>query len=408
MSTSEIKDLHSLLRPKLGDELTIESCKIEDLLPPGENYGSKLVRIHGIIRRDKKSKSEDIWLVAKLPPTTQLQREMFDSPFTFKKESFMYEEILPAYKKLDFESGISAKDTFDIAPEFYGSRLSLNPDDNFDDNAAIILDNLKVKNYYSVDRRLGCDLPHAKLTIKALAKFHAFGLAMKEKNPEFFEVLKVRSKCLEFKHLDNWASLIEMRLKDIASDSAMSVHYELCEKLILSRDFSVWTDVPKEPWSTIIHADFWTNNIMFHKPENSNEPDDIKFVDFQNYLFLSPIRELSFFLGSGLNHDTIINNVDELIELYYDTIIEKLQQLDCNTEEYSRVSFNERVKIDASIEFIHCAMMLKVITMDIHENDPNALNIMNLFENNERNDSYLTRLRNLVTVFYERGWLSNS
>ncbi|XP_044016777.1 uncharacterized protein LOC122858134 [Aphidius gifuensis] len=401
----DIKDLHSLLRPKFGNEFIIENCEIKDFLLPGENYGSKIVSVHVIIRRTKLSNNEDIWLIAKLPPTLQIQREIFNSPFTFSKEYFMYKKILPHYKQLNISNG--KNNLYDIGADFYGARLSLNSDVEFDDNAAILLENLKIKNYYSVDRKLGCDLLHAKLAIKKLAEFHAFGLATKEKHSDLFNLFKKKSKCMEFKDIDGWTKVVTKKLKFIENDKVMSVHFEDCKKAVESAGFNVWTDVPEEPWSTIIHADFWTNNIMFHKGDNG-ELDDVKFVDFQNYLFLAPTRDLTFFIGCGLDGNVIKENVDELIDLYYETIIEKIKQLDCDIEPYSRASFDKRIKIDACIEFTHCMCMLKIITLDTDSDNLDASDVINVMEDEGVNHFYLERVRNFVSVFHARGWLGNN
>lgn len=403
--TPDIKDLHSLLRPKLGDEFIIENCDIKDFLSPGENYGSIIVSVHIKICRNESSHNEDIWLVAKLPPTSQVQRELFNSPFTFSKEYFMYQKILPHYKQLDIKN--EKTNSFDIGPDFYGARLSLNSDVEFDDNAVILLENLKIKNYYSVDRKLGCDLSHAKLVIKKLAKFHAFGMATKEKHSDLFNSFKVKSKCMEFRDADGWTNVVIKKLKLIENDEIMSRHFEDCKKAVECGGFNVWTDVPEEPWSTIIHADFWTNNIMFHKGDN-DELDDVKFVDFQNYLFLAPTRDLTFFLACGLDKNVIMENVDELIDLYYETLIEKIKQLDCDIEPYTRESFDKRIQIDACIEFTHCVCMLKVITLDIDSDNLDTSNVVDIMENERVNDFFLERLRTFVSVFHARGWLGNN
>ncbi|KAK0096652.1 hypothetical protein PV326_004792 [Microctonus aethiopoides] len=410
MEQSDLKDLQSLLRQKFHDELIVKSYQVENFLPPGENYGSKIVSVDAIIIRnnenDKGNNSEEhIYMIAKLPPTSKIQREMFDSPFTFKKEIFMYDEIFPAYKKLEIENGVNEKQTFNSYADYYGSRLSLDESVEFDDDAAILLENLKTKNYYMIDRRYACDLPHAKLAIKSIAKFHALGIAMKHKKPEFFQILKNRSKCLEFKNPEDWADTFKTIFEHILDDPSLKDYHESCSKAVKLGDFSSYSAVPDEPWSTIIHSDFWTNNFMFHKNDTTNEPDDIKFVDFQNFLFLSPTRELAFFLGSGLNHDVINNHLDYLINLYYKTLIDTLRVFNIDIGIYSRETFDERLRKDARVEFGHSLCMLKIITMDINADDPNGSNVKNILERSETSEIFRTRMRDLILMLHKKNWL---
>ncbi|KAG8362543.1 uncharacterized LOC105268868 [Fopius arisanus] len=396
-----LKDLESLLHKSLGDDTIVERYVTGELLPPGENYGSKLLSVHAVIKRSDKEDPEDLYLVAKLPAPTQLQRDMFDTPFTFQKEIFMYSDILPFYEQLEKANGVNEPE---ISPRYYGSRLSLSSDVDFDDDAAILLDNLTPKGYYSTDKRRGCDLVHAKLIIKAMARFHALGMATKEKDPEFFGVLKKRSKCLDGKNGDQWGKMVQKQLQEIADDPEIGKFWEACVKTVESTDASVWTDPPEEPWSTIIHSDCWANNILFHKPDGSDEPDDIKFVDYQNYLFLSPARELTFFLGSGLDADTV-PHAHELIDYYYDEVIRRLKALNCKVEMYSPESFREMVRRDGRVEFTHCLFMARLMNLDVDANDPESYAVENLFTR-PNGKTYKERLRHVVKFFQGRGWLA--
>lgn len=150
------RDLRSLLTKKLGDDLIIVKSKAKPLLSPGENYGSTMFQVDAIIRKSADAPEEDLHLVAKMLPATDVQRAMFESPVTFKKEVFLYEDLIPSYKRFQTESGIPGMEAFDIVPKFFGSRLSLKPEVNeVDDDAAILMENLKVKGFYMADRRIG-------------------------------------------------------------------------------------------------------------------------------------------------------------------------------------------------------------------------------------------------------------
>lgn len=155
LKTIELRELQPILSRTFGDRLIVVRYTTENLLQPGENYGSTILKVHAVIKRDDEAEEEDLHLIAKMPPPTEFQREIFDSPYTFKKEIFMYEKIVPSYQKLEREMGLKNNEVFDILPKYYQSRLSLTPDVDFDDDAVILMENLRIRGYYNGDRTKG-------------------------------------------------------------------------------------------------------------------------------------------------------------------------------------------------------------------------------------------------------------
>lgn len=150
-----LRDLEPVLRQRLGDKVIVESFTSDSLLPPGENYGSTILSVHVDYKNGQAGKKEELNLIAKMLPPTEFQRRIFNSSRTFIKEIFMYETVMPAYNKLEMECGLRKNEMFDILPKFYGSRMSMRSDLEFDDNAVFLMDNLKVKGYYTGNRNIG-------------------------------------------------------------------------------------------------------------------------------------------------------------------------------------------------------------------------------------------------------------
>lgn len=153
--TIELRELQPILCRTFGDRLIVVRYTTKNLLQPGENYGSTIFDVHAVIKRNDEAEEEDLYLVAKMPPPTQFQRKIFDSPYSFRKEIFMYETIIPHYKQLERDVGFKEDELFDVLPKYYQSRLSLSPDVDFDDNAVILMENLKTRGYYICDRVKG-------------------------------------------------------------------------------------------------------------------------------------------------------------------------------------------------------------------------------------------------------------
>lgn len=405
MNEVVLRDLQSVLRQELGDDLIVVNFTTQLLLPPGENYGSTMLAVVAEIKKNNvnTNRIETLNLVAKMLPPTDFQRKIFDSGFTFRKECFLYTDILPRYKKLEIEFGVKEEDIFDIGAKFYGAKIASSPDIDFDDDAVILLENLKVRGYYTGDRKSGLDLEHSRMAIKAMAKFHALGMAVKYKYPEEFAKLKERCKCLKL-NPEAFEGMKDSFLDLIRRDSVMGKYIDKITPL-LDDNTDNWTGTPEEPWSTIIHADFWVNNMMFHK--NSHEPesvDDVKFVDFQNYLFQNPLNELIFFIGASIQTDLILDNLDDILNLYYDSFIEVMMRMDCDTSQFTRANFHERINKGAHTEFSHCAIILKILTIDIETDGVEATKLDSL-EFGIANKRFYDRIRQLLLIFIERNWI---
>ncbi|XP_020278272.1 uncharacterized protein LOC109851991 [Pseudomyrmex gracilis] len=398
----ELHKLQPILSRTFDDRLIVVRYTAKNMMQPGENYGSTILSVHAVIKRDDNAQEEDLYLVAKMPPPTEYQRKIFDSPYTFKKEIFMYEDIVPYYRELEREAGLKENELFDILPKYYQSRLSLNPDIEFDDNAVILMENLKMRGYYTCNRAIGCDHEHAKVAIRAMARFHALGMTAKYKRPEHFEILKQRSKCVEYDHKD-FERMIDEMMKRIEKDPEIGVYINRCKTAVMdSLTNGLWTAVPSEPWSTIIHADFWVNNILFHR-DGDGRVDDVKFVDFQNYLFFSPLRELVFYIFSST--EVRDDYIEELTDLYYETFLAVLKRMDCDTELFTRQKFSVNILADAKYEFMHLCFMLKILTMDVQETKFDYDKMENMLEVYQGNEMFIQRMRKVVSYFVKNNWI---
>ncbi|XP_033315081.1 uncharacterized protein LOC117213658 [Bombus bifarius] len=400
-----LRDIESVLRQRIGDHMIIENYTSKSLLPPGENYGSSIFSVDVELKDKNTGKKEALHLIAKMCPPTEYQREIFNSSRTFMKEIFMYETILPAYNKLEVECGLRKNEVFEILPKFYGSRLSLQPDKEFDDDAVILMENLKIEGYYTGDRSIGYDLEHAEEAVKALARFHALGIAMKEKRPGIFEVFKMYARPLQHS-TDNTDNMFALVLDQIKNDPETSPYYEKCKKILTQLKVEdLWVDALREPWTTIIHSDFWVNNVMFHCSEKG-KIDGVKFVDFQIYLYGSPLRDLLFFLYSSVKNDTTEEQIDDLLDLYYETFINTLSKMGCNTSLYTKEGFQEKLVEDAEREFIHVSWMIKVLTLDTKEIENFDVDKMqSVLTGQTGNQLFKDRLRKLVLAFVKRNWI---
>lgn len=235
---------------------------------------------------------------------------------------------------------------------------------------------------------------HAKLTVSALARFHGLGMALKQHKPNVFENIKQRAKGFSV-NLDRSVPY-RFFFQIFRKDPTMSPHYDYLKKA-LTQDSRMISATPIEPWSTIIHNDSWVNNIMFRNKE------DVKFVDFQHFQFHSPMMDLVFCLMQNLNDEVMESYFDYLLDHYYEKLMEVLRRMKCDTSEFRRRDFDERLKIDSFLQFQQISFVLKVMTTDVEENDDNAAE--SVLMTNQENPLLARKLRRIVLKYAEKGWI---
>ncbi|KAI4504611.1 hypothetical protein M0802_000161 [Mischocyttarus mexicanus] len=359
-----LRELEPLLRLTLGDDkLIVENYTATSFLPPGENYGSTILAVDAIIRKKRRNQ-----------------------------------------KNLEREFGIDESELIDVIPKFYGSRLSLDPNVDFDDNAVILLENLSTRHYYTGKRNIGLNFDHCRLAIRTLARFHALGIAMKHNKPDEYNIIRENSKSPEIEY-DGFVNFYTIILKQIENNPILQVYYDRCAVILKDEGFfKEWIAEPTGQWATIVHKDFWINNMMFHGDEYCFA-DDVKFIDFQNYMYSNPIGELLFFLHSSTDEDVREHNLEELTDLYYDTFISILIKMNCDISSYDRQSFDDGFYDVCKIEFIHLCFMIKMLTIDINKTELNNSNMETVMKNYEGNEMYIKRLESLVLYFVKRNWI---
>ncbi|KAJ8675799.1 hypothetical protein QAD02_011585 [Eretmocerus hayati] len=418
------KDLQPVLEPWIGFEIT--GCSSKNLLPPGDNFACVLLDLKIRFSRslilnnnnnnnedDKKclkkslqqEKDEEMCLVAKLFPDTEEMRSIFDFGRLFEKEIFFYERFLPVLQQLQRDLGID--DVLDIAPKFYGARRSLEQNKNqVDDGVILLMENLKTDGYYTLDKIQGLDLEHSRLTIKTLARLQALCIACKRHRPDFFirEVLQ-QAKPVPYQDRPGQTDVITTMFSMMVKDPRIVEKLpRLAPLLDPSKKDLFFNYVAEEPWLSIVHFDFWTNNILFRK-DIRGKVDSVKFIDFQNYVYNSPMRDLPYFLCTSTNEDVVEGHLDELLDLYYNTFVEELKRMKCDVELFTRQSFDTQLKIDAALEFFHAIIAVKFFYAKIDKETYDSSQLDDVVVYSEMSQEGFDKWNQIIQVYIERGWL---
>ncbi|CAB0040974.1 unnamed protein product [Trichogramma brassicae] len=143
---------------------------------------------------------------------------------------------------------------------------------------------------------------------------------------------------------------------------------------------------------------------MDRKTDNE-EPVDVKFVDFQLTYSCSPMKDLPYFLTASLSIETINNNFEDLIDIYYEKFIDTLKTLKCDTTPFAREKFDKQLRYDSSNQLYRCMAALKFFTMDTAENNIDLNDLKESVVQSKSNTTFIDRLCRMIEKFVEKEWL---
>lgn len=86
-------------------------------------------------------------------------------------------------------------------------------------------------------------------------------------------------------------------------------------------------DASQNEFNTLIHGDFWTNNIMLKYTNDDKKFDNVALIDFQFCCWTSPAIDLQYFFNTSLNEDLRLHHQDELLQYYHEILSLTLKRL---------------------------------------------------------------------------------
>lgn len=402
----QINNLGDLLQ--LPPNKKLVNYKTKQLTQAGENYGSLMLALDVTIE-DSDNSQEVHSMVAKLSPPNEWIKQMFNIPVTFKKENSFYHIIVPTLQQFQKEEGV--EHIMDIFPKCYGSRINLNNSDVVDNDAVLLLENLKVNGFVTVDCMKGFDLETTKIILKDLAVFHAVPVAYKIKHPQKFQE-KLMPYLQKNQNFESVSEEIAQGMIDgmvnVVKSVKESAHLEEATRNALKRgtDYYKNRQPPEEPYATISHNDYWVNNTMI-KFDGDNKPVKNKMVDFQLLEYASPANDIIFFLFSSVQKGVLDNNYDDFINLYYKTFIDTLEELHCDTTPFTMELLQKELVFYAKyLQFFHVMLMMKPIySLRDKVKELSEMTEADMIDTGNMSELYPIRIADTVLGFAERNWL---
>lgn len=210
--------------------------------------------------KTKNGKNETIDLVIKASKDSITLREQTPVRESFEKEIFIYDRVLPSFKKLQEEKGASG--LLDYIPLCYATKV-------VDNSEILVLEDLKSQNYSTCDKKKAMTFEHVELVLQAYGKWHAFSFALRKEKPELFAELtknNVNMLCYWFETTKMIDLLLDIFEK--ARDGCISSDNE---EILNAVNFSI-NDAnyifkglfDEDPdYRIISHGDCWNGNFMF-------------------------------------------------------------------------------------------------------------------------------------------------
>uniref|UniRef100_A0A182KFL6 CHK domain-containing protein n=1 Tax=Anopheles christyi TaxID=43041 RepID=A0A182KFL6_9DIPT len=347
-------------------DVRILECSITRATANGDNYMSDVFRIavRYFDRETDTNSSEPctISLVVKSLPNTGQRGPMIAELLAYEKEAVMFQDVVPALSLL-------TNGTFFAARCFYASDLP---------ERLLVFEDLKALGYLSVNRQAGLDFEHCALVMRKIGQFHAASMRFAEQKMDLlqrqFHFNMFNPDCGEAS--EQLSSIFEKGLEALIAvtqnqwDAFDQTIVEKLEKL-----HPVYVDRLREcleqdceadgGYRVLNHGDLWSNNMLFrYDPVEPSAVQDVVFVDLQISFYSSPGVDLNYVLANCPNYETR-SRLDELVELYYGSFRDTLEQLQYTTRPIpSLEDVRREIKRMEFFALVSVVSVLPIVLMD--------------------------------------------
>ena len=97
----------------------------------------------------------------------------------------------------------------------------------------------------------------------------------------------------------------------------------------------------ENPFNTIVHGELWEKNMLFRRASDNEDSLECVVLDWKNAKLASATKDLAFLLLSSTRNSLRTQHLDEILNQYYSTFCDTLNQLDPQLCE--KVTFDEFV-----------------------------------------------------------------
>ncbi|XP_014278682.1 uncharacterized protein [Halyomorpha halys] len=194
--------------------------------------------------------------------------------------------------------------------------------------SCIVMEDLKAKGFYMIERRGLFDLEHSKLAIHALGRYHGISKILEERgllSPQGFQPWFIFDE--EVVKIALWAinAMVEGIKKMWDPSWTPIVDKIKLTKESLFQKLKAFSELDETKFNLLNHGDCHKNNIVF-KYDWDKRPIGIKLVDFQMIHYGSPCLDLNYFMYLSIEPSVRRENFNLLIKTYHDSLLNTLNK----------------------------------------------------------------------------------
>ncbi|XP_020811791.1 LOW QUALITY PROTEIN: uncharacterized protein LOC110186844 [Drosophila serrata] len=315
------ENVEKKLRVYFKDEsLHVEQLEIKPAIGNGENYASVMTRINvEYTTKDSQVAEFATFLVKTTLADKDPASDLFSEYGIYTREMDMYKQILPHLADL-------VKEDIGESRKMFAGTVDVDRARN-----SIIFEDLSLEKYKVACRLKKLDLEHTHLVLEKLARFHASGAALAERQPGIFD--KNYDRGFFNKHTRRYehimTSLLKALSRSLELNQDLKKRYQAKIDSLINRlmDYGERSaTVNPGDFATLTHGDLWTSNVMFQY-DGKGHPTNAIFIDFQFSVWNSPFIDLHYFFSTSIQEDLRLHHQPALVQFYYNNLVEALKKL---------------------------------------------------------------------------------
>ncbi|XP_034235336.1 uncharacterized protein LOC117641804 [Thrips palmi] len=404
----EVPDVAALLAASAPPSSRCVGLEVRGETAAGENYGSTFLMLNAHFE-DKQGNKSTVPAVCKRLPPTEYLRDTFNVDVSFPKEVDFYRYVVPAMEELQRDLRIPEAERFQSFPKMLGARIGSRDDAVVDDDAILVLEDLGSQGYRCGSRGNGMDVEQCRVAVTELARFHALGIALRSRRPAVFSGDAVQKACVFYMHNKREESdKLYLRFAENSLDMVLEHVPEvrsLVDEATLRKAMKTLKNdsLPAGPFTTILHEDFWVNNMMFAY-DKQGKPDRLKMVDFQLTRIGPASSDLVFFLYSSADSDAL-SQVDTLLREYHAELVRYARLHGVDTSDMDWDAFQRDLATTVPVEFSHLFVMISIIRANqaVEKSDSHSDAVFS--SKLGMSEAAKTRYVELLSHWVQRGWM---
>lgn len=236
----------------------------------------------------------------------------------FNKEVEFYEEIAP---KINQKLKVLGQ------PRLFAEMIGMSKS-----KKVMILEDLSGKGYRVLPVKDGYNFEETKALLKRIALFHATCAVLQEEKSDIFTTFKYGHISREADTFRDYYPLtLEIVIEVISEWPDFAIYVEKLRRLhgnIFELGCQAY-DLNLNHFNTLAHDDLWGPNFMIKTNDRLQEQpfENVILIDFQFAYWSTPTTDLYYFLNTSVKDDYRPHRFDELVQFYYEQLIDFLKRL---------------------------------------------------------------------------------